>query len=654
MSGGGRRLSIPGDSQLRVLFFTLEYEDPIFSGNGVFSRTWVRALSSHPDISILVICARPQQAPPRPPPEAHSNVTSLSVPVPTWNKLDRHGPWKQYAHGAADLFGPQIASFAAHVALAVDWTGACAFRRVRKHAGAAADVPMTFLNFRVFSLSTGISGNDRRFYESQEVLAVEEAEIVVALCWYDAKVLKDLAGGESERVEEKLRVIAPILRREVRDGALKVVLKESSRLRKGLVGRKGEREGEKGRGSIRRRHSAVQMSISSTGQAGFAFEVEGSDIDTASLRRYNNVKYGFGGQPQKYHRDRDLAKWLTQHPTREEVRHARSMLTCCCRICPEKNVLAFVEVVEKLAAFLQENLIVVCLVGPVTDEAFGKGVLSRLRKAISVKALLKLIPRFVSHEELAGIFNVTLLNFHPATYEAFGMSVVEAAAYKAPTVMDSGGRVGVRDLLPAPQTSFLCDMTDSARTARDIKALLRPSSRYVLSAVAAAAQAKAFGWNEVEFCKKVQEVVWAGVNEDRLKAPPEYSVILDAAGPIAEEVWVLNSLAERISRVGKVDMNAEMVKEAIFALNKLSVYAFAVELGEHPQSTIGSRARSETNDIERALDQTETRWSLYFAKTSNTIMEARYLMVPARVKEAVFWHKVFKTIKSRAILKNID
>jgi hypothetical protein len=43
----------------RVLFLSLEFVDPIFSGNGILSRGTVAALRAHGNCSVLVLCARP-------------------------------------------------------------------------------------------------------------------------------------------------------------------------------------------------------------------------------------------------------------------------------------------------------------------------------------------------------------------------------------------------------------------------------------------------------------------------------------------------------------------------------------------------------------------------------------------------------------------
>jgi glycosyltransferase involved in cell wall biosynthesis len=47
------------------------------------------------------------------------------------------------------------------------------------------------------------------------------------------------------------------------------------------------------------------------------------------------------------------------------------------------------------------------------------------------------------------VYSHTLLNFHPCIYDAYGMTVVEAAAFSVPSVINKGtaGAVGAADLL---------------------------------------------------------------------------------------------------------------------------------------------------------------------------------------------------------------
>ena len=54
-----------------------------------------------------------------------------------------------------------------------------------------------------------------------------------------------------------------------------------------------------------------------------------------------------------------------------------------------------------------------------------QGLKRRLKAAVPESLVLE---SFMGPEALAGVFSKTLLNFHPATYDAFGMTIVEAAS----------------------------------------------------------------------------------------------------------------------------------------------------------------------------------------------------------------------------------
>lgn len=47
----------------------------------------------------------------------------------------------------------------------------------------------------------------------------------------------------------------------------------------------------------------------------------------------------------------------------------------------------------------------------------------------------RVVRSFMNAAELAGVFATTRLNFHPCEYDAYGMTVIEAASQGAPSVM---------------------------------------------------------------------------------------------------------------------------------------------------------------------------------------------------------------------------
>ena len=62
---------MPQPKGQRVLFIGIEFVDPNFSGNGVYSRTIVKSLLSLNKVDVHVLCGRPEQ-------DKNENVTLSS------------------------------------------------------------------------------------------------------------------------------------------------------------------------------------------------------------------------------------------------------------------------------------------------------------------------------------------------------------------------------------------------------------------------------------------------------------------------------------------------------------------------------------------------------------------------------------------------
>ena len=153
----------------------------------------------------------------------------------------------------------------------------------------------------------------------------------------------------------------------------------------------------------------------------------------------------------------------------------RTLLTCCVRLSPEKDPQRFVEVVECLAARgILERLQVPCMFlrlwaassrhitclrrsqACTRDALLGvkvgcqlAGVLSQVTPLLLGSAQTpyaqelrgrfraaapegRVEERFLGPDSIAGIYAQTRLNFHPCLYDAFGMTVIEAASQGVP------------------------------------------------------------------------------------------------------------------------------------------------------------------------------------------------------------------------------
>lgn len=115
-------------------------------------------------------------------------------------------------------------------------------------------------------------------------------------------------------------------------------------------------------------------------------------------------------------------------------------VACVVRMSPEKNTLRFVRFVKKMKSFLMERNWVPLLAGSASDVVYSKQVKNELKTLCGNDCVI--LDSFLPPEALAAIFSCTILNFHPCSYDAYGMSVIEAAAMGVPSVVAAGNTVG--------------------------------------------------------------------------------------------------------------------------------------------------------------------------------------------------------------------
>jgi glycosyltransferase involved in cell wall biosynthesis len=109
------------------------------------------------------------------------------------------------------------------------------------------------------------------------------------------------------------------------------------------------------------------------------------------------------------------------------------------------------------------------------------------------------IEHFLSPEELGELFSETVLNIHPPTHDAFGMTIVESAAFGAPSVVHNSGAVGASELIETIGVDVEAPTRDFADKIEEI--LVAASTRVI----AKNASARALEWDEASFGKVVFE-----------------------------------------------------------------------------------------------------------------------------------------------------
>ena len=194
----------------------------------------------------------------------------------------------------------------------------------------------------------------------------------------------------------------------------------------------------------------------------------------------------------------------------------RTFLTCCVRLSPEKGALRFVEAVERIgAARLAALGVTPALCGSASDAAYAAEVRRRLRRAAPAARIEE---RFLGGAELAELLVATRINVHPARNDAYGMTLVEAAAFGTPSLVSDDGSVGAVHLFAqggaaAPRPAvLLADVSSAGALAQAIVGALAAPDE--LDAVGRQAQAAALAWDEASFGHALHGLLQAGRGDD--------------------------------------------------------------------------------------------------------------------------------------------
>ena len=286
--------------------------------------------------------------------------------------------------------------------------------------------PNVFMNYRVFcnpallntgSLLSNEIQHENKFYLEKESQAMLESACTVALCPFDRQMLLDnysmfvTAGSSQDNSHTRsqgppiVHVILPPLRPEI-------------------------------------------------------FELA-SSAQEHSLAGMNPYTY-----------DRDTPKEATEKEPTENgsTSHRHRYITCCVRLVPEKNDMLVANVMVYMGAggWLQRLQLTPFLCGCAADPTYAEKVKKRLREVESVgvindastpragqSARVVIVDEFLSPPELAEYLKDAVLNFHPSLYDAYGMTIVEAAAFGVPSLIHNPEAAGVSDACAVGAQSLL-------------------------------------------------------------------------------------------------------------------------------------------------------------------------------------------------------
>jgi hypothetical protein len=393
-----------------ILLISLEYLSPIFSGNGQYARSIVRGLLQQGN-NVCIVSGRRENVPFNSSDAPGTTIIDVPIPVEKWGRLDRSGAWSEFASGCSSdrvvtavqgFFqdGLKTSSVMSSV-MVVDWSAFPAWQTLQGFLQRQSlqsqmqpslwlSVRTCYLNFRIFTTSTDLhrpiesttgeeeSGGDLGFYQRMEIRAIRGTTVSVALCRRDALHLAALGLGvcpnSSNLIYSKIssqEQVLPDFPLTPRFPDVKIVLPPL-------------------RGDL------AKLAQSSS-----------------KISEWNSKQIGY------------------EDPAVTETLQ-KCLITSVVRLSREKNTHVFAEVVHNLSEFLQARGLRPFLCGSAPDLEYATSVRTIISDSHPTPLL---VSAFLGTSDMAAIFSRSCINIHPALYDAYGMTIVEAAAMGTPSIV---------------------------------------------------------------------------------------------------------------------------------------------------------------------------------------------------------------------------
>ena len=429
--------------QRRVLVTSLEFVQPLFSGNGIMTQSVVRGLL-HLNYHVTVLCARPSNDDPNAASneiiidskdtadeermDNHPNLTVLVVDVPpsTWKKLDRYSCYEHLAKGAVKAFrgdgnidhdDEDAKPSPFDYVFGIDWSSIPTIETLKEHKVLSPNTIFVFLVFRVFSSSKELcsSRDDYNFYVTREIGAIQKADITFVLSHVDQASLTRIQKEQNDKTSTTSTT--PVLMKELH-------------------------------------------------------------VHVPPLRNDFYLKC------QKLHTPISNA----------QVQQGEQYVMCNVRLSPEKNALLFAKMMKGLSEqnVLQSLNLVPIMIGAVCDEKYAKEVYDTLPSNTVI------VNKFLNSAELISILSQTILMIHPPLYDAFGMTIAEGAAIGVPSLIHCEN-IGASSLFQASKDEIIEEDLTSPHLFNQLQLHLESKDR--LMKISQNAKRRAMSWSVKEYAE---------------------------------------------------------------------------------------------------------------------------------------------------------
>lgn len=197
-------------------------------------------------------------------------------------------------------------------------------------------------------------------------------------------------------------------------------------------------------------------------------------------------------------------------PLPEALPPGKQFVTCVVRLSPEKETLRFIPFLESIRGLMDSKQWIPLLAGSPSDKAYAQIVRDKLKDKFP--SAIDLVGTFLNPKELCGIFQNTVINFHPSSYDAYGMTIVEAAAMGVPSVIANNGQVGSSHLIQ--DACVLMEMPALGEDASLVDKTLLPDAsnqhlmtllqdEITLQKLGEDAKERALAWSELAYGKRL-------------------------------------------------------------------------------------------------------------------------------------------------------
>jgi glycosyltransferase involved in cell wall biosynthesis len=174
---------------------------------------------------------------------------------------------------------------------------------------------------------------------------------------------------------------------------------------------------------------------------------------------------------------------------------SRAYMVCLVRLSEDKGPQRFVDICEAITladpTVWQRTGVIPLMAGASSQPDFAKALKTRFRQVVPHAIV---VDEFLNPSQLSQLLQNAILNIHPARYEAFGMTIVEAASCGVPTVFNCAGIGAAQILSPDEGAAIAVDMDDITTVAKAVTELME--NRGILTHMSHIAYHAATSWTE--------------------------------------------------------------------------------------------------------------------------------------------------------------